>query len=236
MSPAADERRRPRARDRSSEIAATAADGAAGRRTRDAARTRVAILDAAEQLFTARGFRGTTLQEVGAAAGLSRGTPSYFFGSKSGLYTAVVDRTLRRLETFFAERGSGGTARSSDAALSDVVSRYVDFLAGEPTFVRLMQAETLDGSDRATARTLEMVRAQLEQAGVARDASARLGLALVALCWFPLANERTVARILGLDPRVRSELETHKRYISGLLVRRAAAAAAPLRTADPFSP
>jgi len=62
-------------------------------RARDAERSRAAILDAAERLFAERGL-DASLGEIGAAAGLSRGTPSYFFGSKERLYAAVVERVF----------------------------------------------------------------------------------------------------------------------------------------------
>src|SRR5918911_4763660 len=63
-------------------------------KVRDAERSREAILAAAERLFAERGYEATTLQEIGAAAGLSRGTPSYFFGSKEQLYMDVLRRAF----------------------------------------------------------------------------------------------------------------------------------------------
>ena len=65
-------------------------------RERNPARTRAAILDAAEQLFADQGYDATSLTEVGTAAGVSRGTPGYFFGSKADLYQAVLDRCSPR--------------------------------------------------------------------------------------------------------------------------------------------
>src|SRR5947208_16822690 len=65
---------------------------AARPRVRDADRSRRAILDAAEALFAGRGFEAVSLQEIGDAAGLSRGTPNYFFGSKEDLYVARLQR------------------------------------------------------------------------------------------------------------------------------------------------
>jgi TetR/AcrR family transcriptional regulator len=63
-------------------------------RSRDSGRSREALLAAAERLFAERGFEATSLTDIGAAAGLSRGTPSYFFGSKAGLYRAVLERAF----------------------------------------------------------------------------------------------------------------------------------------------
>ena len=61
---------------------------------RNATRSRAAILDAAERLFAERGYDATSLHDVGAAAGVSRGTPGYFFGSKPDLYQAVLERAF----------------------------------------------------------------------------------------------------------------------------------------------
>ena len=67
-----------------------------GERVRDPERTRRAVLDAAEALFAAKGFAATSLQEIADRAGVSRGTPSYFFATKERLYQAVLDRVPAR--------------------------------------------------------------------------------------------------------------------------------------------
>lgn len=64
---------------------------------RNPARTREAILDAAEKLFADKGFQGASLNDVGALAGVSRGTPGYFFGAKADLYRAVLERCFDRV-------------------------------------------------------------------------------------------------------------------------------------------
>jgi TetR/AcrR family transcriptional regulator len=55
---------------------------------RDADRSRQTILDVAEQLFAEHGFEAVTMERIGRAAGLSRGAPGYYFGSKDALYRA----------------------------------------------------------------------------------------------------------------------------------------------------
>lgn len=57
---------------------------------------REALLDAATGLFTARGFRGLRMQDVGAAAGVSRQTVYNEFGGKFGLARAVLLRNTER--------------------------------------------------------------------------------------------------------------------------------------------
>ena len=60
-----------------------------GASARDPERTREAVLGAAQRLFARKGYALTSLKEIGEEAGVLRGTPSYFFGSKEGLYVAV---------------------------------------------------------------------------------------------------------------------------------------------------
>ena len=47
----------------------------ASERIRNPERSRAAILDAAERLFAEQGYDAASLTQVGAAAGVSRGTP-----------------------------------------------------------------------------------------------------------------------------------------------------------------
>src|ERR687884_731159 len=65
-------------------------------KVRDAERSREAILAPAGRLFAERGYDAASLQDIGAAAGLSRGTPSYFFGSKERLHLDVLRRAFDR--------------------------------------------------------------------------------------------------------------------------------------------
>jgi TetR/AcrR family transcriptional repressor of mexAB-oprM operon len=63
------------------------------RRTKeDAARTRTAILDAAETLFFDQGVGRTSLDEIGARAGVTRGAVYWHFKSKGELISALFER------------------------------------------------------------------------------------------------------------------------------------------------
>lgn len=61
---------------------------------RDAARTREAILAAAQQAFATRGYSATGLREITAAAGVNPALVSRYFGSKEGLFEAALDAAL----------------------------------------------------------------------------------------------------------------------------------------------
>ena len=186
---------------------------------RNAARTQKAILDAAEELFADRGYRAATLQEIGHAAGVSRGTPGYFFGSKEQLYQAVVERMLGRSDAFFTRRdeAGAGTSDGAEGALATVVSSYLDFLTSEPTFVRLMHSEAVGNTNAAGRRALEIIRDQLSRAGIEADDSAELAVAVAALSCFPLAHADAVESTIGVDPWREETVAAHKRWMSRVL-------------------
>src|ERR671931_1508167 len=127
---------------------------AAKTRIRDADRSRKAILDAAETLFAERGFEAVSLQQIGDAAGLSRGTPNYFFGSKQDLYVAVLERvfadreeaTARAFEPVRAwcESARPGSLRQP---LTRAIESYMSFLLARPAFVTLVLREELRGGE-----------------------------------------------------------------------------------------
>jgi len=198
-------------------------------RTRDALRSREAILAAAEQLFAERGFERTSLADIGAAAGLSRATPRYFFGSKDELYSAVLQRAFaergeRVREAFgpVAEWASSPGRRSLEEVLGPALEAYVGFLAERPSFVSLVEREALDGG-RRLARTphesqaIEDVLRALRRAARERgllpfDVPAVL-LCIVALGFFPIAHRRTFLPAAGIDPDAPRFVEERARQV-----------------------
>lgn len=129
-------------------------------KTRDADRSREAILGAAEDLFSRRGFHGCSLADIGTSAGLSRATPTYFFGSKEKLYRAVLERafearqseTQKAVEPILAWCAADPAEPGLlEAALAGGMDLYMKFLLDRPSFGRLVYWEELDGASRLGA-------------------------------------------------------------------------------------
>src|SRR5881394_319885 len=107
----------------------------ASERTRDAERTREAILVAAEDRFARLGFDGTSLQQIGEAAGVARSTPAYFFRSKEALYDAVLARAVARAQEAMARAyAEGDEDRSAEDAVESYVGAFLDFLGHDQHF------------------------------------------------------------------------------------------------------
>jgi AcrR family transcriptional regulator len=195
---------------------------------RNAARSRSAILDAAEALFAARGYDATSLTEVGAAAGVSRGTPGYFFGSKADLYRAVLDRAFGEVrEAVRAGRARAlASSQSPEVILAGAVSDYFDFLAARPNFVRLIEREALSGDGEiegvghlsAGQEALAAISAELGLDDAESGDAAQLLLSIIALCWFPLIHARTVAPAVGGEFTTAADFERRKRHVVSLVL------------------
>jgi AcrR family transcriptional regulator len=192
-------------------------------KTRDAGRSREAILDAAETLFAERGFDGVSLSEIGAASGLSRATPSYFFGAKEELYTAVVERvsaarqaaTAAAVEPVLAWCSSRGDLDALRDAIARGMESYMRFLLARPSFQRFITWEEMAGARRLRAArrsstaledAFTAVRAVAEERGLRAFEVNDAILLWVALTYSPLANRNTLLHALARDltePRVR---------------------------------
>lgn len=70
------------------------------------------ILDAAAELFVARGIAATGMAEIASAAGCSRATLYRYFVSRRALHRAFVHREARRV----GERVAAGVAGTADPA------------------------------------------------------------------------------------------------------------------------
>jgi AcrR family transcriptional regulator len=60
-------------------------------RWRSGAESKQRILRTARELFGQHGYRGTTVRAIAAAAGVDPAMVFYFFGTKQGLFSAVMD-------------------------------------------------------------------------------------------------------------------------------------------------
>ena len=73
--------------------------------------TRAAILDAAQELFAAQGYAGTSVRSVAAAAGVDASLVHHYFGTKDDLFVAAL-----QIPVDPRERLAGVIAQGPDGA------------------------------------------------------------------------------------------------------------------------
>lgn len=146
--------------------------------------TRTALLAAGRHIFARNGFDGTSVRQLTAHAGVNLGAVTYHFGSKRGLYEAVLQADLGPL--LDRVRRAAGADGSALDRLIRVVEAYFEHLATHPELPYLLLQEVAAGRPPPDV-VLEIIQAvkntiaALHQAGV-RDGSTRAGHpALMAL-------------------------------------------------------
>jgi AcrR family transcriptional regulator len=100
------------------------------------------VLRAALDLFSTRGYATTSVQEIVAAAGVTKGAMYHYFASKDDLLFAIYDRLLSLQKARLEEIVARGTERGDAveqvlrAVCEDVVSTSIEFLPEGTVFTR----------------------------------------------------------------------------------------------------
>jgi AcrR family transcriptional regulator len=135
------------------------------------AATQHRILQAAAQLFVARGFEGTTIAEVAEAAGVSRATIFWHFSDKAGLFREAFsmlvqpfrDSLERDLTNLSAEKRlveQVGHYQDMTRAHSDAIRGFLRWLVETPS-LRAWIAESLLDLHQRFAGVLSETLAEL---------------------------------------------------------------------------
>ena len=133
------------------------------------------ILEAALAIFVERGFRASRLEDVGARAGVTKGTIYLYFRNKEALFVQVVRETIEPFLTE-AEHTIAGYDGSAEELLTLLVHRYWTRLGQDKmaAITRLMQVEGANFPDLAAFYASEVlgrgrrIVEQVLQHGVAR--------------------------------------------------------------------
>lgn len=109
------------------------------------------LVEAAEELFCARGFNETSVRDIAAAAGCNIASVNYYFGGKDNLYVEVWRRRLAELRDVRLAGIHQVMSGSDQPQLEDLLRSYADSFV-EPLvnggrserFVSLMAREMVD--------------------------------------------------------------------------------------------
>ncbi len=128
----------------------------AGRKLRPARTnaTKQRLFEASMDLIGKRGAAGVTVDEIAAAAGVSKGTVYYNFGSKSDLIAQLLRHGVDILKAALLSVGGAGAGGTSDGgaagdqgttdpllAMEAMIGQAMDFMDEYPSFARLWVSE-----------------------------------------------------------------------------------------------
>lgn len=114
-----------------------------GRNERTAGRgnrqgTRQKVFRAAVELIAEHGYAATTVDAIAERAGVAKGTVFYNFGSKEGLFEALLEHSIDLLAEALAAADTGESALD---ALDSVVLGQLRFFEEHGAFARVLLAE-----------------------------------------------------------------------------------------------
>ena len=87
------------------------------------------MLDAANDLFAERGYDEVSVEDIARAAGVTRGLVHHYFGGRTEVYVAL----LERLDAVREEPLRPPVGRSARARVADSVSRWLDWTEANRT-------------------------------------------------------------------------------------------------------
>ena len=184
---------------------------AAEARTNDPQRTMADIVDVATKEFADKGLSGARIDEIAASTRTSKRMIYYYFGSKEGLYVAVLEEAYRRIRSI--ENDLHLEDLAPEDALRKLVGFTFDYQLANPDFILLVMTENIhNGEFLAQSKTIQQlnvpvinaVKAVYErglESGVFRrnlDAI-DLHMSISALCFFNVSNRHTFSLIFKRD-------------------------------------
>lgn len=213
------------------EPSATGAPRRGGERRRDAGATRTRILRAASAEFARHGYGGARGDRIAKRARSSERMVYYYYGSKEGLYRAVLEAAYDALGE--AEQALVLDDKPPPQALAHFCRFVWRWYADHPEFIGLLAAENqmqarhlrrsprLDSLVGPVVRMLAALLARGERSGDFRTGidAADLYVSIAGLGYFYLSNRHTLSAVLGRDLGDAARLDAHWNAAEAMVLR-----------------
>ncbi len=194
------------------------------RRKRDSEATRAELLEVATEEFAEKGLAGARVEEIAARTATSKHMIYYHFGSKDGLYRAVLERAYDEFR--LAEGAVEYDSLPPVEALAALVGATFDVHATHPQVVRIIMSENINHGqqirsiDSFEQRSLavETMRRILERG--AADGSMHAGLdplqvhlTVAGLSFHYIANVHTFGHVFEIDAHSKAQLAARREEV-----------------------
>lgn len=182
--------------------------------------TRDSILKAATKVFAKYGYDGGSVEKISKAAKSFDRMIYYYFGSKEGLFIAVLEGIYRRMDE--AEASIELDATRPVESLTAVIRFVLGYYRKNPEFVTLLNSENLhkgrhiakslrarEYSSQAIAIIQQLLTSGVQQGLFRADVAARdLYLLIASTGYFYTSNRHTLTAFLG-EPLETPEAVSH---------------------------
>jgi AcrR family transcriptional regulator len=197
---------------------------------RDPAGMQRRILDAARAEFATHGFGGARVERISRRARTVDRMLYYYFGSKDGLFRAVLEDSYEKLGR--AEQQLQLSGVDAVEGMRQLIAFTWHYYLAHPEFIRLLNSENLyrgshvNKSRRVKALSFPLlsVLTDLLERG-AQQRRFRPGIdpveiyiTIAALGYFYLSNRYTLTRFLGVDLMAAARRDRWLEHITGVVL------------------
>lgn len=201
------------------------------KRSRDAKRSREAILKMAIVHFVEKGYSGARIDEIVSDTDTSKNLVYHYFRSKEDLFVAVLDRIY---EEFSLQRGETWRDESSPVVgLRKLAGEIFNALCRMPEMISVLNTENLFKAVHLKKMTrvkqiyhplLQGIRELLErgeQSGVFRKGidPIQLYISMSALSYHYISNQHTFSAIFDFDLMSPRKLKSWREHIVDMTLR-----------------
>lgn len=187
------------------------------------------ILSAAEDIFAEKGLYGARIDEIAEAAGCNKRMIYAHFGSKEGLYTAVLDSVYSKLS--ITEENLLLEKLSPDETVRLYIKLLFNFLKDNPTFIKMVMWENLNEAKymrmsnasslkNASVKILESVlKDGIAQGVFKEDVNIKeVIISINMFCFSCFSNVYTMTDIMNIDFFNPEELELRLNSVTNMIL------------------
>jgi AcrR family transcriptional regulator len=201
-----------------------------GRRRLDASRTRQDILAVARQEFAEKGLSGARVDAIAARMRTTKRMIYYYFGSKDGLYLAVLEQAYSDIRRVEQELDLDSLAPAE--AIRRMIDFTFDYHDANPDFVRLVCIENIhhgehlarsDALRNITMPVIDSLDAILRRGranGEFRAAIDAIDLHMMisAFCFYRVSNRHTFGTLFRRDFATPALRRSHRQTIGDAIL------------------
>src|SRR4051812_12063135 len=196
----------------------------------DADRTRRNILDVARAEFVEHGLSGARVDAIAERTATTKRMIYYYFGSKEGLYSAVLQQAYQGIRS--AEADLALDDLPPETAMRRLIELTFDYHDAHQDFVRLVSIENIHqaaylhrlGSIGAVnagiIRTLSEIITRGGAAGAFRRSPDPVDLHMIisAPCFYRVSNQHTFGAIFGRDLQAPNMRQAHRAMLADMVL------------------
>jgi AcrR family transcriptional regulator len=161
------------------------------------------IVEVAADLFSQKGFSGTTTKEIADGAGVSEAIIFRHFSTKRDLYHAIIDYKTRQNSEDMQAELEEVAARNDDREFFRILAtRKLEFYCEDPTLMRLLLFSALEGHEltdiffRSTTIEVRNYIRQYIERRVAEGAFRKVDPAVAARAFLGMVANQAQVQIL----------------------------------------